>query len=58
MDFAQIGIGIGLLVVSSLTFLGTSVLASSVIAALTGVALVVGALAVCTSVARDAKFSR
>ncbi|RQH00279.1 hypothetical protein [Natrarchaeobius oligotrophus] len=55
MDLTQIGLGIGLLVVSGLTFLGPSVLDSGVIAALAGTALLIGAIAVLTSVARDAR---
>ncbi|WP_200840382.1 MULTISPECIES: hypothetical protein [Natrialba] len=53
MDVAQIGLGLGLLAVSSLTFLEPTVLTSNTVAALTGLALVIGTVATFASVARE-----
>ncbi|WP_165875180.1 hypothetical protein [Natrarchaeobius chitinivorans] len=57
MDLTQIGLGIGLLLVSSLTFVGSSVLESRTVALLTGAALTIGSIAVFASVARDTQRS-
>ncbi|MFP8951440.1 hypothetical protein ACLI4Z_00515 [Natrialbaceae archaeon A-arb3/5] len=57
MDLTQIGLGVGLLVVSGLAFVGPSTLGSDAIFLLTAAAMVVGAVAVFASVARDAQLS-
>ena len=55
MDLTQIALGIGLLTVSSLTFLEPSGLDPAVRSVLTGAALLVGAGVVFATVARDAR---
>ncbi|OVE85220.1 hypothetical protein [Natronolimnobius baerhuensis] len=58
MDLTQIALGVGLLAISGLAFLGSSTLDPSLIAGLTGAALLVGTGAVLTVTARDACRSR
>ncbi|SDQ31200.1 hypothetical protein [Natronobacterium texcoconense] len=54
MDFTQVALGTGLLGVSTLTFVGPTMLESHVLYALTCLALVVGAGALLVSTAREA----
>ncbi|NKE36249.1 hypothetical protein GWG54_10555 [Natronococcus sp. JC468] len=54
MDLTQVGLGLALLAVSSLTFVGPAVLESDLLGyALTGSALVVGTCALFADIARD-----
>ena len=58
MDLTQIALGIGLLAISGLTFVGSSALDPYLVTGLTGAALLVGTAAVLANVARDAQMSR
>ncbi|WP_186336458.1 hypothetical protein [Natrarchaeobaculum aegyptiacum] len=53
MDLTQVAIGASLLAVSGLAFASPSGLDASVLAAVTGFALLVGSLVVFTTIARD-----
>ncbi|RKD95703.1 hypothetical protein [Halopiger aswanensis] len=54
MDLTQIGLGLGLLAISGLTFAGPAALDPPLVSLLTGTALVAGTGAVLTTVAREA----
>ncbi|WP_165872022.1 hypothetical protein [Natrarchaeobius halalkaliphilus] len=57
MDITQIGLGLGLLAVSSLTLVGPSMFDTDVVTIVMGGALLLGSVAVLASVARDARLS-